>query len=52
MLGPCRHHGAGVAAHAELAATLPADGEASDPYGTAGAAIAVVLHVVRQVPHR
>jgi hypothetical protein len=52
MLGPCRRHRSAVAALVELPATLSADSTASDVYGTARAAIAVVLCAIRQMPHR
>src|SRR5215831_7107092 len=51
MLGPCRRHRSAVAALVELSATLSADSTASDVYGTARAAIAV-LCAIRQMPHR
>jgi hypothetical protein len=52
MLGHCRHYRRAVAARIELAATLSADGTATNVYGTAHAAVAIVLRAVWQVPHR
>jgi copper homeostasis protein CutC len=52
MLGHCRHYRRAVAARIELAATLSADGTAPNVYGTAHAAVAIVLRAVWQVPHR
>jgi hypothetical protein len=52
LLGPCRRHRRAVAARIELPATLFADGTAPNVYGTADAAVAIVLRAVWQVPHR